>query len=140
MSRKKENITGQVTGYRCKCPYCRIFFCICYSCYRGQRYCSQSCSKQARASNRRRASRFYQATSKGKLNHQIRQKIYRKKQHLKKSVTHHSSEIVKKSLKKVLADESHQQLFQERIINHRKAKSFRCVCCSGLLTFFIDSS
>jgi hypothetical protein len=41
------------------CPWCKETFCICRSCYRGHKYCSESHSDKARRENNRRYNKKY---------------------------------------------------------------------------------
>jgi len=59
------------------CDRCGILVRICTDCDRGNRYCSQACSKASRAETIRRASRRYQRSSLGRRNHRRRQARYR---------------------------------------------------------------
>ena len=69
---KTETVLRRIT-----CGYCRAVFTVCTECYRGQRYCRQSCRKSARLDQRRAADRRYQGSERGKLAHRHRQREYR---------------------------------------------------------------
>ena len=56
---------------------CGTTFCICRSCDRGQRYCSEHCRQKARREQRREANRRYQQSLEGRLDHRERQQLYR---------------------------------------------------------------
>jgi hypothetical protein len=72
-------------GLRLKCLNCKHFFVICHKCYRGHRYCSKRCSRQARRESLRRADERYRATPSGRRMRQLSQDRYRKRQKNKKS-------------------------------------------------------
>lgn len=80
-----------IEGHRLKCSICEFFFVICSSCYRDHRYCSPTCSDQARERSVQRSGSRYQKSFKGRQNHAQRQKKYRINLASKKIVTHHSS-------------------------------------------------
>jgi hypothetical protein len=58
---------------------CGTTFCICRSCDRGQRYCSEHCRQKARREQRREANRRYQQSLEGRLDHRERQQLYRQR-------------------------------------------------------------
>ena len=64
---------------------------MCRACYRGHRYCSLECRRAARTASKRRARAKYQATKRGKRNHQLAQNRLRQDQADKKNVTDQSS-------------------------------------------------
>jgi len=68
------------------CQGCQRWFCLCSDCDRGQRYCSQECSAQARRVSLRAAGAKYQSSTNGRLNHAERQRRYRARQ--RETVTH----------------------------------------------------
>ena len=70
------------------CPLCQESVAICSSCYRGQRYCPETCSEQARRQSVREAGRRYQQTPDGKAKHAARQAVYQ----LRQSSCGHSEE------------------------------------------------
>lgn len=51
------------------CRWCRIIFCICRSCFRGQAYCSDPCRLAGKRKNHREAQRRYRQSDKGKKTH-----------------------------------------------------------------------
>jgi hypothetical protein len=61
------------------CARCHCQVAICSYCDRGQWYCSEACSQQARRARSRAAGRRYQATPKGRRNHAARQERHRKR-------------------------------------------------------------
>jgi hypothetical protein len=61
------------------CGSCRTVFTVCTSCFRGQRYCSQTCRDTVRRSQRRAADRRYQQNERGKQAHCHRQRKYRER-------------------------------------------------------------
>ncbi len=71
------------------CIRCRAQVVICRRCDRGQRYCTNGCSQEARDASRKRASKKYQTTRAGRFNNAARQRRFRTRQ--KQKVTHHRS-------------------------------------------------
>lgn len=61
------------------CSLCHAQSIICSPCDRGQIYCSDTCSKEARLKSCREAEKRYQHTSRGKHKHTARQKRYRER-------------------------------------------------------------
>ena len=49
----------ELAGHKLICPKCRKRFYICQSCNRGHRYCSRTCSAEARKATFRRSSKLY---------------------------------------------------------------------------------
>jgi len=96
-------------GIRQKCPHCSVIFVLCSGCWKNHRYCTPECSSEARKLSVRNASKNYQATPQGKLNHSSRQNKYRaklsrahlrepSKENIKNKVTHHTTSPPKDSL------------------------------------------
>ena len=87
---------------------CRIFHCelclqlvlICRGCDRGNRYCP-CCAPLARAENLRAASKRYQKTETGRLNHKVRQEQYRGR--LQEKVTHQGDSALARKRKSATA-------------------------------------
>jgi hypothetical protein len=63
-----------------QCNRCGALFCICVSCDRGQRYCSDECRSQARREQVRAAKRRHQQSKEGKEDHRDRQRDYRERE------------------------------------------------------------
>ena len=63
----------------CRWPDCGLVFYICNSCYRGHRYCGDSCRKKARREQRRRANRRYRQSLEARLDHRDCQRAYRER-------------------------------------------------------------
>lgn len=61
------------------CSLCHAQSIICSHCDRGQIYCSDTCSREARLKSCREAEKRYQHTSRGKHKHAARQKRYRER-------------------------------------------------------------
>jgi len=57
-----------------QCGWCGTVFCICRSCWRGQRYCSDACRQAARRQGHRQAQHRYRRTKKGKSAHRAAEK------------------------------------------------------------------
>ena len=70
---------GRVPLFRRACLRCGAVFGVCRSCFRGQRYCSDSCRKQARAEKHGASNRKHQRSPEGRDNHRDRQRDYRKR-------------------------------------------------------------
>lgn len=51
------------------CRRCRVTFCVCRSCWRGQAYCCARCRYEARRESLNRYQRRYRQTRKGKAQH-----------------------------------------------------------------------
>ena len=71
------------------CVRCHRQVVICNHCDRGNIYCAQECSRNARLESHRMASKRYQSTYQGKLNHADRQRRYQERKTEK--MTHHGS-------------------------------------------------
>ena len=65
---------GLVLLREIQCPWCGKLFCICRSCWRGQRYCSDACRQAARRKAHRQAQQRYRRTEKGKGAHRAAEK------------------------------------------------------------------
>lgn len=65
-----------------QCQRCFVSVAICRWCDRGDIYCSDKCSKAMRKETQNRASRNYQNTPAGKLNHASRERHYKARQKL----------------------------------------------------------
>lgn len=85
------------TGLRLKCPNCRNIFFICLRCYRGHKYCSITCSNNARRQSRKRSDQHYRVSPQGRRNHRLAQDRYRKK---KINVIEHTSTLRPSPVKK----------------------------------------
>ena len=70
------------------CQRCGLWFGLCSSCDRGQRYCSDQCSEQARRVSLKAAGAKYQRTERGRERHAERQRRYRARQRAAERVTH----------------------------------------------------
>jgi hypothetical protein len=70
------------------CGRCREMVIICRRCDRGQIYCNRGCAQDARRCAQRDASRRYQSSRRGRLNHAARNRRYRAR---KKNGTHQGS-------------------------------------------------
>jgi len=71
------------------CLRCHAQVVICTRCDRGNRYCSQGCSRFARQESRKRATTKYQQTRLGRTNNAGRQQRFRDRK--KQKVTHQCS-------------------------------------------------
>ncbi len=59
-----------------RCGPCAALITVCRACDRGQLYCSAACRQQQRGPQLRAASRRYQQTERGRLQHAARQRAY----------------------------------------------------------------
>jgi hypothetical protein len=59
------------------CQGCRVQVLICSHCDRGHLYCAEGCSSKARRNSQRDASRRYQMSRRGRVNHAARSRRYR---------------------------------------------------------------
>ena len=88
--------------FNCTNCYCHNY--ICSKCDRGHIYCKK-CAALARGKSQRAASKTYQSTRQGKLNHAKRQQIYHQRQTSKmKNMTHHTSTDLLHSLPSIKPD------------------------------------
>jgi len=76
------------TGRMFLCAACRAQVVLCRRCDRGQVYCSNACSSQARRESVRAAGRRYQDSRRGRLAHAARARRYRARSNI---VTHQGS-------------------------------------------------
>jgi hypothetical protein len=79
------------------CQGCGQWFGLCSSCDRGQRYCSELCSEQARRVSLRAAGAKYQSTERGRERHAERQRRYRARQRAAARVTHQGCSTFRES-------------------------------------------
>lgn len=79
--------TGEVVLYQlfCSLPECGAMFCICRRCYRGHKYCSETCRVIARRRQVDEARLRYRRTYESKLDQRDRQRQWRQR-HNKKTV------------------------------------------------------
>jgi hypothetical protein len=70
------------------CARCRVQVVLCSRCDRGQRYCTPSCSRQARHAAQRDAQRRYQASRAGRMAHARRARRWRIRHHGGRSGAH----------------------------------------------------
>ena len=85
-------------GITQSCLNCSVSFSVCSKCWRGQKFCSESCRAEKRKYQTKSAGLRYRKSAKGKANHLKRQNRYRKRLKSKK-VTHQSSANLTKKLK-----------------------------------------
>jgi hypothetical protein len=69
----------ELDGVEVICAWCGRERLICQSCWRGQRYCCETCQAAAREVQVDQAKRDYAASEKGRANQQKRQRRYRLK-------------------------------------------------------------
>jgi hypothetical protein len=83
---------------RIVCDLCRRVVYLCSWCDRGQRYCSENCSGEARQRSLRAAGRRYQRTRRGRRCHARRQAEYRlRRRSGSEKVTHQGCPVEKGS-------------------------------------------
>lgn len=70
------------------CARCRVQVVLCSYCDRGQRYCTPSCSRQARHAAQRDTQRRYQASRAGRMAHARRAQRWRIRHHGKRIGAH----------------------------------------------------
>lgn len=73
------------------CARCYRQVLICSCCDRGQIYCCKECSKTSRRLAQKEAGERYQDSRRGRFNHAVRQRLYRKRT---KKVTHQGSKAL----------------------------------------------
>lgn len=76
-------------GVEFHCRRCNVLVTICQSCWRGQRYCGESCRSEAAREAHRRSQSRYASSGLGKAN----QKLRSRRQRLKKSATDETTKI-----------------------------------------------
>lgn len=126
-------------GYFKICPSCGTRFLVCVRCDRGHRYCSESCKDAGRKSTYRRASKTYQASDNGRINHRKRQKTYRKNRHLKENVTQHSSPTTQKDLKRKPVGFAQNPNLKPKLSEPNDSQDFACQFCQRKIEWFIRS-
>jgi hypothetical protein len=80
----------QETIRRFLCAGCRVVAYLCTACDRGQRYCSDGCTRGSRRRSQRESDRRYQSSERGRLKHAERARRYRQRC---RSVTEQSSVV-----------------------------------------------
>lgn len=70
---------GRVPLIRRECRRCRATFGVCHRDFRGQRYCSERCRRDARSEGHREANRKHQRSPEGRDDHRDRQREYVKR-------------------------------------------------------------
>lgn len=106
------------------CLRCTVQVVICSHCDRGQIYCGSDCSKAARLQSVHAAEKRYQNTSRGKMNHALRQRRYRA--HIKEKVTDQGSRLQQRNA--LLASVENET---EKENAGHKALSLSCFCCQN---------
>lgn len=124
---------SSLSGYRLKCPYCKKFFNICVSCYKGQKYCSKHCSKKSRLKSNRHFNRQYSKTPKAHKLHRKRQNRYRKKLLAMKKVTEQGSPPTFSNIKS-----KRRYLLNQQIKPTLKTKEQSCITCYRKINYVIS--
>ena len=133
MSKVCENVKA---NRMYNCAACHSLVIICSGCDRGNIYC-QSCAPEMQKQRRRDASRRYQSTFKGKLNHARRQKNYRLRKEAKK-VTHKGSREVYRCV--LIAKSSEIRPSLQIPINGFSKRDRPCHFCCKSPTRFLRST
>ncbi len=60
-----------------RCRWCGAIFCVCQSCWRGQRYCSDACRSASKRKGHQEAQSRYRRTEKGKKKHREAENLRR---------------------------------------------------------------
>jgi len=89
--------SGEVVLYQlfCNLPECGAMFHICRHCYRGHKYCSETCRAKARRRQMDEARLRYRRTQEAKLDQRDRQRRWRLRRGAKNSVMDQGSPSVK---------------------------------------------
>jgi hypothetical protein len=88
----RHKIPMELSARLYNCVRCHIQVIICSPCDRNNIYCGSTCSRAARQTSCKMASKRYQKTHRGRLKNAERQRRYRR--HQKNKVTHHSSPVL----------------------------------------------
>ena len=107
------------------CLRCTVQVVICSHCDRGQIYCSSDCSNAARLQSVRAAERRYQDSSRGKMNHALRQRRYRAR--LKEKVTDQGSSLLSRNA--LLTSVENETEIEDA--DHRELSLSCCCCCQN---------
>lgn len=108
-------------GYVLSCKCCGKIFVICKHCYRGHKYCTDSCRVEGYELSRKRARNKYNSSLEAKLDHRDRSQRYRLKN--KKSVTDKTS----KESNTTIDMHSHKAIHQE--LDELKTQKGICILC-----------
>ncbi len=88
-------------GVQVSCSICNKDFSICRKCWRGQKYCSKACSKEARRCNRIKSQEKYRKSRNGKFKQSKHQNNFRSKKDEEKIVSDHSSKVEPDQIKRL---------------------------------------
>ncbi len=80
-------------GVQVSCSICNKDFSICRKCWRGQKYCSKTCSKEARRRCRIKSQGKYRKSRNGKFKQSKHQNNFRSNKDEEKIVSDHSSKV-----------------------------------------------
>lgn len=75
-----ENSVERSPAVEFTCVCCGKVISICRSCWRGQKYCSPVCAKEAHVKRHRENQKRYRLTDQGREAHKAHQKNYRLRQ------------------------------------------------------------
>lgn len=113
-----NNVVGLVLI--CKC--CEKYFVVCKSCYRGHRYCSDSCKTTGYEVRRQNARQKFENSFEAKLDHADRQARYRQR----KKVTDKTLKINLKNINMHSHENFIEKLNQSDLVRC-------CISCSKVL-------
>lgn len=115
-----------MTGIEIICPACGVHFFCCRRCWRGHKYCGESCRAAARKIKHREHEKKYSKTLAGQESRRKRQKNFRSKNKNPPQVTDQTMDA---------------SLIQ---VNHEKkqtvCKSFHCAHCQCLILNIVNES
>ena len=94
-------VCGPMDGVEVCCKQCQAKFSVCRHCWCGQRYCSRTCSSEARDYSHRISQAKYAQTQKGKESQRKRQRRYRLKRTKEKRETEQSTADLFETLKPI---------------------------------------
>lgn len=115
-----------MTGIEIICPTCGVHFFCCRSCWRGHKYCGESCRASARKIKQREYEKKYSETLAGQESRRKRQKNFR-------SQNKNSPHITDQTMDAGLIH-----------VNHKKTqttyKSFHCAYCQCSILNIVNES
>ena len=119
--RKNVYLASSAQGMNLSCALCQRIFIVCRPCFRGQKYCSQSCAGQARRRKLKRAGRAYSSSDHGRKmarERQARRRALLQSKNPAPDVTHHSDRpqgLSGQSLAKPIAARRMRHLHRSRL-------------------------
>ena len=119
--RKNVYLASSAQGMNLSCALCQRIFIVCRPCFRGQKYCRQSCAGEARRRKFRRAGRAYSSSEHGKKmarERQARRRALLQSKNPAQDVTHHGDRLQglgRHSLAKPIAARRMRPLHRSRL-------------------------